>query len=261
MPLTALRAPALIPASLRNPAQFLAQATCRVIVFWNTQVCSSGTEASPPSPSISLCLSLMSDCVLVNERKPCPPNTSQIVKEVQKGQKTERSNPLCPTLNSFLSSSVSTVCTFKIKESPAHNQQKPTVPTPPRPHASPTPNLLPPPALPPMPASPQQFSPTPAAQPKQPTSTSPPPPMLPPPPPLITRTRLPTSQYTLTWVSVLAAYSCYHYYGHYGEGFLENPITPSQTNSINPSNTNTDVDTAVSPTSRIGLSIVTGTIT
>ena len=159
------------------------------------------------SPSINHCLFLISNCGLVNNRKTSPPFTHYIAKENQKGQKTERSRPLIPLLNALLSIShlLPTPSKQKPKESPTHNLQTSTVPTPPRPHASPTPNPLHPPAL--TPTSPRPSSPILAAQPRQPTSTSPLPPMPPPPPHPQPRTNLPTSQSTLTSLSVSAAYS------------------------------------------------------
>ena len=194
------------------------------------------------------------------KENPFLPHTSHCKREPKKKAKDRKAKTSFTPFNPFLSTSPSTAYTFKSNESPTHNLQTSTVPTPPRPHASPTRKLLPP-ALPPTPASSQPSSPTPAAPPKQPTSTSPPPPMLPPPPPPPPHTpqltRFPTSQYTLTSSSVSAAYSCYSDYRRYGESVRiptprESPPPPRDTNA----------DTAVQPTSRIGLSsLVTGMVT
>lgn len=63
----------------------------------NTQVCFSGNEKNPPSPSISLCLSLASDCGLVNRRIPTPtPHTSHCKRQPKKGKRLKGQNLFSP---------------------------------------------------------------------------------------------------------------------------------------------------------------------
>jgi len=198
MPSIAPRVPALTPASPRNPARFLARAVSPVVVYKNTQVCSSGTLTTSFSFPLPRCIG--SYCEPANQAN-VGENTPHSFKS--KKAKDRRAKPVSPSITP--SPPLYLLPTPSILREFSHNFRTPPAPTPPPQHPSPTPSPLPRPAPLPPPASHPQFSPTPAVPPRQPTSTSPPPPTLPPPPlPLLTpRPPFPTSRHTPTSASRL----------------------------------------------------------
>lgn len=133
------------------------------------------------------------DCELVVERMPRSPYNTVHCKDVEVSK--------IRSLSHFVPRLSLNCMHSKIKKSPTHTLQTPTVPTSLRRHASHTPNHLPPPAL----TLAILYSPTPVAPHKQLTPGSPPPQTLLPPPPPTHQSRSLICRHGPTYASALAA--------------------------------------------------------